>query len=84
MKWTVYLSDELGERVEAYLREHKEETFSGFVQRALEEKFVSEVPSTAEWDAFMSLADIADGGERIDSQRSEDEITKVSHDSRDV
>lgn len=44
MRRTIYLPDDLGDRVEAYLSEHPGRTFSSVVQEALEERLVPPDP----------------------------------------
>jgi metal-responsive CopG/Arc/MetJ family transcriptional regulator len=44
VKRTVYLPDQLGARVEAYLREHPGASLSGLVQEALEQRLAPRDP----------------------------------------
>jgi hypothetical protein len=44
VKRTVYLSDQLGARVQAYLREHPGASLSGLVQEALEQRLAPRDP----------------------------------------
>ena len=44
MKRTIYLPDELAKRVDDYLQLHRDLTFSGLVQQALEQRVMPKDP----------------------------------------
>lgn len=67
MKRTIYLPDNLAERVEAYLREHPGVTLSGLVQEALAQCLVPPDPS-----AILNLAGLVLEASTAARQRAED------------
>lgn len=73
MKRTVYLPDELAERLNKYLRKHPDETLSSIVQSALEVKLADKDVSK-----LLALAGVVQDAPCNASDRAEDYDTHVS------
>lgn len=67
MKRTIYLPDDLAERLNEYLRKHPEETLSSIVQEALEVKLVQKDVSK-----LLDLAGIVQNAPCNGCDRTED------------
>ncbi|MBI3971937.1 MAG: hypothetical protein HY332_11660 [Chloroflexi bacterium] len=74
MKRTIYLPDDLAERVEAYLREHPSLTFSTLVQEALAKEVMPPDPS-----AILDLAGLVPNASTIARERAEDRHVQRDH-----
>lgn len=73
MKRTVYLPDELAERLNEYLREHPDETLSSIVQSALEVKLAHKDVSK-----LLALAGIVQEAPCNAADHAEDNDLRVS------
>ena len=73
MKRTVYLPDDLAERLNEYLREHPDETLSSTVQSALEVKLAHKDVSK-----LLALAGIVQEAPCNADRRAEDYDLRVS------
>lgn len=67
MEKTVYISDDLGQAVENYLKEHPEETLSSIVQEAIQKKLAA-----ANVSGFLSLAGLVEDAPCNARDRAED------------
>ncbi|MDJ0661947.1 MAG: hypothetical protein QNJ42_21040 [Crocosphaera sp.] len=67
MKRTIYLPDELAQRLSNYLKEHPQETLSSLVQNSLETKLESKDISK-----LLELAGIVQDAPRNASENAED------------
>jgi metal-responsive CopG/Arc/MetJ family transcriptional regulator len=69
MKRTIYLPDQLSEQIDAYLKEHPDETLSSLVQSALEVKLAPKDVSQ-----LLSLAGIVQHATHPAADHAEDRI----------
>ena len=88
MKSSVYIPDELGDKVQQYLQNHPDLTLSGLIQKALEEKIAPRRNRLLDLAGFVSFdpapRDHRGDEERVAdlSERPEDEPIKRGLDRR--
>lgn len=71
MKRTIYLSDDLADRVEQFLSIHPRMTLSGLVQEALEERL-----APRDVTALLELAGLVPEASTHARERAEDEVIR--------
>jgi hypothetical protein len=71
MRRTIYLPDDLGKRVEAYLRDHPDRSLSSLVREALEERLVPPDPRS-----ILKLAGLIPSASTTASERAEDRYVR--------
>jgi hypothetical protein len=81
MRRTIYLPDDLAERVEEYLQLHRDQTFSSLVQKVLEREVGRSRPSILDLAGLVDRE--PDAIDRIFTDRPEDSVP-ARLDSRDI